>query len=152
MTVQLRPLRAGEESVLETLLAEPEVRRWWPDGSYRADSGWVVEADGEPVGWIGYEEEDHSWYPSVAFDVALTSARHGRGIGRRALRIAVDRFKRRGHHRFTLDPNVDNARAIRCYEAVGFRPVGVMRCYERAVEGGWNDALLMELVELDERG
>jgi aminoglycoside 6'-N-acetyltransferase len=27
----------------------------------------------------------------------------------------------------TIDPSVDNAAAIRSYEKVGFRPVGVMR-------------------------
>jgi hypothetical protein len=28
---------------LEALLAEPEVKRWWPDGYYERDSGCVVE-------------------------------------------------------------------------------------------------------------
>jgi aminoglycoside 6'-N-acetyltransferase len=40
--------------------------------------------------------------------------------------------------------------AIRCYSAVGFRPVGVMRQYERAPDGRWRDGLLMELLA-DER-
>lgn len=40
-----------------------------------------------------------------------------------------------------------NAAAIRTYEKVGFRPVGVMRSYERDVSGdGWHDGLLMELL------
>jgi aminoglycoside 6'-N-acetyltransferase len=53
----------------------------------------------------------------------------------------------RGHHRVTIDPAVDNAAAIRSYEKAGFRPVGVMRKYERNVGGdGWHDGLLMELI------
>src|SRR3712207_7691433 len=36
--------------------------------------------------------------------------------------------------------------AIRCYSAVGFRPVGVLRRYERDPDGtGWHDGLLMDL-------
>lgn len=37
--------------------------------------------------------------------------------------------------------------AIRCYAGVGFRPVAVMRSYERDVDGsGWHDGLLMDLL------
>jgi RimJ/RimL family protein N-acetyltransferase len=35
-----------------------------------------------------------------------------------------------GHHRFTLDPNVNNAPAIRSYERLGFQRVGVLRDYQ----------------------
>jgi aminoglycoside 6'-N-acetyltransferase len=57
----------------------------------------------------------------------------------------------RGHHRITIDPAAANAAAIRSYEKVGFRPVGVMRKSERDADGdGWHDSLLMELVVSDE--
>jgi aminoglycoside 6'-N-acetyltransferase len=53
----------------------------------------------------------------------------------------------RGHHRITLSASVDNARAIRVYEKVGFRRVGVMRKASlRHLTGQWEDELLMELV------
>jgi aminoglycoside 6'-N-acetyltransferase len=52
----------------------------------------------------------------------------------------------RGHHRVTIDPAAANARAIRCYERVGFRPVGAMRRYERGPGGDWRDGLLMDLL------
>lgn len=53
----------------------------------------------------------------------------------------------RGHHRVTIDPALANEAAIRAYEKAGFRPVGVMRAYEREVTGElWHDALLMEFV------
>ena len=45
-----------------------------------------------------------------------------------------------------IDPAVANERAVRCYEAVGFRRVGVMRRYQRMADGNWEDGLLMELV------
>jgi len=56
----------------------------------------------------------------------------------------------RGHHRLTIDPAAGNERAIRCYEAVGFRRVGIMRRYERGADGVFHDGLLMELVREDQ--
>jgi aminoglycoside 6'-N-acetyltransferase len=52
----------------------------------------------------------------------------------------------RGHHRFTIDPSLANERAIKAYKAVGFRPVGVMRQYDRNPDGEWEDALLLDLL------
>ncbi len=142
----LRPMLAEHEEAVLAILREPEVARWWPVPDFERDTGWVVEIGGEPSGWLEYHEENYAWYPSVAFDIALTTALHGRGYGRRALRLAVESFVAKGHHRFTLDPNVANERAIRAYEALGFERVGVMRAYERNPAGGWNDALLLELI------
>ena len=57
-----------------------------------------------------------------------------------------------GHHRLTIDPAVDNAAAIRSYSKVGFRPVGVMRAYERGADDSWHDNLLMDLLREDLAG
>jgi aminoglycoside 6'-N-acetyltransferase len=147
--LELRRFRTGDAEALQALLAEPEVKRWWPDEDYDRDNGWIVEVDGDFAGWVQYEEESYEWYPSVALDIALTTALHGRGYGRRALRLAIEHFAAKGHHRFTIDPDVGNERAIRSYAAVGFKPVGVLRSYERNPEGGWNDGLLMDLIVRD---
>jgi len=147
--LELRPFRPGDAGAIEAILREPEVKRWWVDSNYDREHGWVVEADGELAGWVQYEEEPYEWYPSVALDISLTTRLHGRGYGRRALRLAIQHFVERGHHRFTIDPDVRNERAIRSYAAAGFKPVGVLRAYERNPQGGWNDALLMDLIVLD---
>jgi aminoglycoside 6'-N-acetyltransferase len=147
--LELRLPTASDSEALAALFAEPEVKRWWADEDYDRDHGWVAEVGGEFAGWVQYEEESYEWYPSVALDIALTTALHGRGYGRRALRLAIERFVAKGHHRFTIDPDPDNERAIRSYAAVGFKPVGVLRAYERNPGGGWNDGLLMDLVVLD---
>ncbi len=139
------PERADRET-LAALLAEPEVKRWWADGEYEHEHGWVIEVDGRFAGWIQYEEETYEWFPSVALDISLTTSLHGAGYGRRALRLAIEHFAAKGHHRFTIDPNVDNERAIRAYAGAGFEPVGVLRAYERNPAGGWNDSLLMDLI------
>ena len=44
------------------------------------------------------------------------------------------------------DPAAANHRAIRCYEKVGFRRVGVLRQYERGPDGRFHDGLLMDLL------
>jgi aminoglycoside 6'-N-acetyltransferase len=142
----LRGFREGDRAALLRLFAEPEVMRWWPVPDFVAEHGWVIEHAGELSGWLEFHEESYAWYPSVAFDIALTARLHGQGLGRRALALAIAHFVKRGHHRFTLDPNVGNERAIRSYRASGFEPVGVMHAYERNPSGGWNDALLMELI------
>jgi aminoglycoside 6'-N-acetyltransferase len=147
--ISLRPFEPADEATMAAFLAEPEVKRWWVDSDYEREHGWVVEIDGDFAGWIQYEEETYEWYPSVALDISLRTSLHGRGYGRRILKLVIDHFVAKGHHRFTIDPDVTNERAIRCYSAVGFEPVGVMRAYERNPAGGWNDALLMDLVVLD---
>ena len=45
-----------------------------------------------------------------------------RGVGTRALKATIGRFAEAGIDRFRLDVAEPNARAIRCYEKVGFSP------------------------------
>jgi aminoglycoside 6'-N-acetyltransferase len=80
--LELRRFRSEDAEALSALFAEPEVKRWWADSDYDRDRGWVVEMDGEFAGWVQYEEEPYEWYPSVALDIALSTAFHGRGYGR----------------------------------------------------------------------
>jgi aminoglycoside 6'-N-acetyltransferase len=148
----LRPAREDDVGALVALLAEPEVARWFGPRPYDAVrvreemlDGFVIEVDGQVRGWVGYEEEDDPDYRHVALDIALSTELHGRGLGSGALREAIAHFAARGHHRFTIDPAADNERAIRCYRAVGFEPVGIMRAYERGADGTWHDGLLMDL-------
>ena len=39
-----------------------------------------------------------------------------------------------------------NRRAQALYEKVGFRPVGILREYERGPDGSWHDGLLMDML------
>ncbi|CDR05267.1 GCN5-related N-acetyltransferase [Streptomyces iranensis] len=70
----------------------------------------------------------------------------GRGLGTDSVRtLARHLITDHGHHRVVIDPAAGSAAAIRCYGKVGFRPVGVMRSYERGADGTWHDGLLMDL-------
>jgi len=95
-----------------------------------------------------YGEEDDPDYRHASIDIFLDPAVHGQGVGRDTVEtVARHLVQDRGHHRLVIDPAADNEQAIRCYQAVGFRPVGVMRRYERDADGnGWHDGLLMDLL------
>ena len=136
-------------------MLQPEVIRWWGSDEIeeiseqfiKADEGFVIEAYGEVVGAIQYHEEDDPMYRHAGIDIFLTAPRHGQGLGTEAIRLlARHLFEKRGHHRLTIDPAADNAAAIRAYEKVGFRRVGIMRNYERGPDGVWHDGLLMDML------
>lgn len=67
------------------------------------------------------------------------------GVGSAALRLAVFYvFEERGARRAVIDPRVDNPRAIRAYEKLGFAKVKVLVGHEEH-EGARRDCWLMEL-------
>ncbi|HYL40414.1 MAG TPA: GNAT family protein [Candidatus Binatus sp.] len=156
--VRLRRLRPGDRPELRRILAQPEVARWWdtPDPDRATEewlaeepgtTGFAIEADGRLVGSIQYAEEDAPGYRHAGIDLFLDRDHQGRGLGPDAIRaIARYLFEVRGHHRLTIDPAAANDRAIRAYERVGFRPVGIMRRYELGPDGTWHDGLLMDLL------
>ena len=157
--VVLVPVAAGHVAELRRILATPEVRSRWGDEA--ASPRWpfddpsatrfAVVVDGAVRGMVQYGEEDDPAYRSASIDVFLDPAVHGRGLGRDAVatlarHLVIDR----GHHRVVIDPAADNTAAIACYAAVGFRPIGVARRYERDADGaGWHDGLLMDLLAED---
>ena len=153
--VTLRPISEADLEPLAAIIREPGVARWWGESdeperlrdNLRMDGyAWAIEVDGELAGWLGYTEETEPEYRSVGLDISLSGRFQGQGLGPDALRTAIRWFAaERGHHRFTIDPNAGNERAIRAYAAVGFRPVGVMRRAE-LVDGEWTDGLLMDLL------
>jgi len=156
--VRLRLLRASDRMRLREILAEPGVARWW--GAANADAavdewlevdgesvGFAIEVDGEIAGSIQYAEEDEPEYRHAGIDLFLTEGQQGRGLGPDAIRtLARYLFEVREHHRLTIDPAASNERAIRAYRRVGFKPVGIMRRYERGPDGTWHDGLLMDLL------
>lgn len=139
---------------LRRIVGTPEVRaRWgeqspdWPLADPTVACFAVLDGD-RVLGMVQYGEEEDPEYRHASIDVFLDPAVHRRGIGRDAVRTLARHLVRdRGHHRIVIDPAADNVPAIRCYQAVGFRPVGIMRAYERDADGaGWHDGLLMDLL------
>jgi aminoglycoside 6'-N-acetyltransferase len=155
----LRALAEGDEAELLRIHNTPEVMRWWDAPA--EDFPWdepeatrlTIEADGAVAGLIQFSEELEPKYRHAEIDLFLDPAVHGRGLGSEAVRRVVRRLiDELGHHRITIDPAVANTAAIRAYERVGFRSVGVMRRSERDIDGnGWHDSLLMELLAGEEQ-
>jgi aminoglycoside 6'-N-acetyltransferase len=150
--VTLRPTVDADAPLLLAILAQPDVAEWWRRDEWaRLDEGGAVSfsivSDGAVAGCIQYHEETDPDYFSAAVDIFVSTAVRGRGVGRDAMRALITwLIDVRGHHRLTVDPAAANARAIHVYEALGFRPVGVLRQYERVADGSRRDALLMELL------
>jgi aminoglycoside 6'-N-acetyltransferase len=147
---------------LIAIQAQPGIVRWWgaPDEANvrrKAEATgdpevFAVEANDELVGLIQYDEENEPDFRHAGIDIFLAEQVHGSGLGTDAVRtLARYLIDERGHHRLTIDPAADNAVAIRVYEKVGFRPVGLLREYWRSPDGTWRDGLLMDLLarELD---
>ena len=156
--VVLRPAGLDDLDAIVAIRSTPEVRSRWRGDDLRAEFlddiaapdlhlFTVVDADGTIVGAIQWAAEEDPDYRHANMDMYLHPAVHGRGYGPDAVRtLARQLFEAEGHHRLTIDPAADNAAAIRCYGKVGFRPVGVLRQYERGLDGSWHDGLLMELL------
>jgi dethiobiotin synthetase len=154
--VVLREPAEADLARLVEVLAAPEVARWWPaedEAGLRellAEAGtttWVVVAGEDVIGLVQAWEELDPEYRHGGIDIALHPAWHGRGLGTDTVRtVARHLIEERRHHRVTIDPSTANERAIRCYERVGFRRVGVMRGYERGADGVYHDGLLMDLL------
>ncbi|MFF5175828.1 GNAT family N-acetyltransferase [Micromonospora sp. NPDC000089] len=159
--VTLRPATDADVATLAAIRATPEVRRWWRGdddlaGAVRADLAdealtvYVIEHDGRLVGAIQWYAETDPDYRHASLDIFLDPAAHGAGLGGDAIRtLARHLADEHGHHRFTIDPAAANTAAIRAYAKVGFRPVGVLRRYERGADGRWHDGLLMDLLAED---
>ena len=100
------------------MLTRPGVREWWGslddaehtrEGLVNGGAAWAIEVDGVLAGWLGCNEETEPNHRYASLDI----------FWRRSTKIN----------------GWDRLRAIRAYEAVGFRPVGTMRCYERGADG-----------------
>ncbi|MEU6520629.1 GNAT family protein [Streptomyces sp. NPDC046978] len=154
--VVLRPTVAEDIPALAVIRATPEVRaRWRAEGDLEADIAadladpdvdiLTIHHQQRIVGLIQWYWEEDPDYRHAGIDIILDPAVHGRGLGTDAVRtLACHLVDDHGFHRLIIDPAADNTPAIRCYTKVGFRPVGIMRQYERGPDGTWHDGLLMD--------
>jgi aminoglycoside 6'-N-acetyltransferase len=152
----LRPLDDDSVERLAAIVAEPGVREWWgtiddPQRTRRdlrnEGAAFAIDVNGAVAGWLGFSEENEPDYKHSGLDIFLAPEFQDRGFGRAALWLAARwLIDERGHHRLTIDPALHNRRAIAAYAAIGFRPVGVLRRYERGFDGRWHDGLLMDLL------
>ena len=138
--ISFQPLTAEDFPLLLSWLAKPHVKAWWDDGddtlekvaaSYEDEPGTerflisYQESPSEsvsPIGYIqSYQEEDGG----IGIDLFLGEERFlHRGIGTQVLQSFLQQMiDRHAPPYFIIDPQLENTRAIRCYEKVGFRHI-----------------------------
>ena len=156
--VVLRPTTDVDAPALAAILATPEVARWWPafdlarveaelTGHDEDVDVYAILLDGRIIGAIQTHEERDLEFRHAGIDLFLDPAHHGEGLGPDAIRtLARFLIEERGHHRLTIDPAAANEQAIRAYQKVGFRNVGVLRRHQHFPDGTWQDGLLMDLL------
>jgi RimJ/RimL family protein N-acetyltransferase len=106
---------------------------------------WVIDVEGF-IGHVRFHNVDgHDQRAAIAIGIE-DPARVGRGLGTEALRLALGFGFAAGLHRESVRVLASNARAIACYRKCGFIEEGRER--EAAlVEGGWQDDLIMGLLD-----
>ena len=119
--IDLVPLAPEHADALRRIHVTPEVARWW----------------GEMDDAFPFDEPESTRFTIVVDGVIAGLIQYGEEDEPDYRPAWIDLF---------VDPALENVAAVRCYEKVGFRPVGVMRESERSPEGVWRDALLMELL------
>ena len=132
--VTLRSTTPEDSPALLAILAEPEVARWWGEFDLERvnaeliegdpeEDPYVIEHEGEVIGYIQAVEENEPDFRSAGIDLFLRTEAQGRGLGPDAIRtLAAHLIDERGHHRLTIDPVAHNTRAIAAYAKLGFRP------------------------------
>jgi aminoglycoside 6'-N-acetyltransferase len=154
----IRRYREADLDLLLAIVKQPEVEHWWDAYDRRklrqeiaeATLSWTIVVDDRPAGLINVWEQKQKWCRHVDIDIFLDSALHSQGIGSDSMRQALRMmFEGRRHHRATLSTSPENAHAIRCYERIGFRKIGVARRADLWSDGEWRDELLMDLLAED---
>jgi len=151
---RFRAVAPGDAALLRGWFTQPGAARWFADPGYadeiarRGDAnvrGRIVALAGRDIGWV-QDYGVHGW-GAHHLDFLAQGARgidmavgppdlRGRGHGRCILDAVLEEMETEGVPAFGIDPHPDNAAAIACYAAVGFRRV-------REEETPWGRALLM---------
>jgi len=94
-------------------------------------SPFIVEREGDSIAYVQHYVvsvfAEHPWQREieshvVGIDLFLFDERSlDRGLGSALLTALLERLRHAGVTKVLIDPSIDNARAIRCYEKVGFR-------------------------------
>ncbi|MBO1900762.1 GNAT family N-acetyltransferase [Leucobacter weissii] len=155
--VTLRAPEPGDTGPLLAILQEPEVSEWWvgytPD-RVREDfidppTGRIIEVEGECAGAMMVLRGEDPEYPTTVIHLFIGTRFRGRRIGEEALALAIRGEFAAGISRVTLDPNANNHGAIRSYERLGFKRIGVLRDYQVRPGGHLEDALFLDLTRSD---
>jgi diamine N-acetyltransferase len=154
VSVALRPTTAADLDFVLAAESDPEASRFVTAEPREAHEATIADPNQQHL--IACEGEERLGYvmlcgvedPNRVIEVRrIVIVERGRGLGREALRLVVDRaFRELGAHRVWLDVLPHNERALRAYQAVGFVHEGVMR--EAQLVNGVHESLaIMSILE-----
>ncbi len=165
LDIVFHPVTANDLPTLAEWIGQPHWQQWW--GEPKAEVGMIrdmVEGrdttrpflfhiDGEPRGYIQYWHigdhqtpkyaDDNPWLSELApetigIDLSIADANQlSKGIGSAVLRRFAQQLAEEGYRKIIIDPDRDNARAIRAYSKAGFTPVP-------ALEGRSGEVVIMQ--------
>jgi aminoglycoside 6'-N-acetyltransferase len=127
----VRPATERDVELLSGWHSDPEISRYWDGKTFTHDQvrerlartgvdAWVIEADGEPVGYL------QSWWEADVeprrggLDGFLVPEARGRGLMPDAARTLAETLLAGGWLTVTVDPYVWNERAVRGWANAGF--------------------------------
>ncbi|MEA2623155.1 MAG: aminoglycoside 6-N-acetyltransferase [Chloroflexota bacterium] len=128
----VRPSTEADLDLLAGWFSDPDVFRWWggrplPREDVAAKytgrrcprvESFIVELAGQPIGYIQYHLEGPG---QAGLDMMLLPDFRGRGLGPMTARLLLAHLRAaRGWTDITVDPAIDNRRAIRGWEKAGF--------------------------------
>jgi len=134
---RVRPATDDDADLIVAWHADPDVSRYWDGETFTRDEvlerlrrtdvdSYVVEAEGEPVGFIeAWREDDESLRGGL--DMFLVPPARGRGLGPDAARSLAEVLVASGWTRVTADPYTWNESAIRAWRRAGFVDVETRR-------------------------
>ena len=132
--VTLRLAQDSDAELISSWTRAPEVNEFWAGRVVPVDEvlakytgrrlpavvSYVIHDAANPVGYL------QAWQHAGRFglDMFIAAEAQGRTVGPRAARALALELSLRGWTPLTVDPAVDNARAISAWRAAGFVPTG----------------------------
>jgi RimJ/RimL family protein N-acetyltransferase len=149
-TFNFKPLAESDLPFLFEWFAQPYIAQLWKEPDWRTFQEkyrkrissndifpFVAYIDDKPIAYIKYhhvKDDDRALFPnveipafSIGLDLFIGNPNYlGKGYGTHLVKEFIQFVQKIEPHCTTIiiDPAVDNHRAIRCYEKVGFKIVG----------------------------
>ncbi len=163
-----RPVSSQDCKLICGWLERPHIREWWGEPyeeweliEEALETGeaypFLVECAGEPMAYIQYwevrlsrgkvEPAEEIWLKTlpddaVGVDITIADASNlGQGFGRAIIAAFINMLHAQGFAEIYIDPDIRNHRAIRAYQAAGFKRIGQ---YPELGKRGLGGTLLMK--------
>lgn len=89
------------------------------------DLSFIITVDAKPIGHIALTKQKNGWHETQI--VIGEKAYWNKGYGTKAIQLLIKKGKQLEISKIFLEVRPDNARAIKAYEKVGFKSVGIKK-------------------------